>query len=200
MSRSSDHASTGTPATAPAARAQAAAWTIDPAHTLAEFKVRHMMVSNVKGAFEKVSGSGFWDGRDLATAWVDVTIDAASINTREPQRDAHLRSADFLDVEKFPTLTFKSAKIGPAGPGLATMAGDLTIHGVTKSVTLHVTGPTPIITDPYGFRRVGASATTTINRKDFGLLWNQTLDAGGVVVGDEVTITIEVEMVKKAGA
>jgi polyisoprenoid-binding protein YceI len=184
---------------APAA-AQSTTWTIDSAHSLAEFTVRHMMVSNVKGAFAKMTGTANWDGRNLGTASVNVVIDAASVDTREPKRDAHLRSADFFDVEKFPTLTFKSAAIEAAGPGKARMTGDLTIRGVTKTVTFDVTGPTPEIKDQGGNSRIGASATTIINRKDFGLVWNRALDAGGVVVGDEVRISIEVELIRKAGA
>jgi polyisoprenoid-binding protein YceI len=184
---------------APAA-AQSTTWTVDSAHSVAEFSVRHMMVSNVKGAFARLTGTANWDGKNLATASVEVVIDAASIDTREPKRDAHLRSADFFDVEKFPTLSFKSTKIEAAGPGKAKMTGDLMIRGVTKSMTFDVTGPTPEIKDPGGNTRVGASAAATINRKDFGLVWNRALDAGGVVVSDEVTISIEVELVRKAGA
>ena len=185
---------------AASASAQSATWTIDSSHSIAEFTVRHMMVSNVRGAFGKVTGTANWDGKNLATASVDVVIDAASIDTREPKRDAHLKSADFFDVEKFPTLTFKSTKVEATGAGRAKMTGELTIRGVTKIVVLAVTGPTPEVKDPGGSLRMGASATTAINRKDFGVLWNSSLDAGGVVVGDEVKITIEVELVKKAGA
>jgi polyisoprenoid-binding protein YceI len=185
---------------AASAGAQSTTWTIDSSHSIAEFTVRHMMVSNVRGAFGKVTGTANWDGKNLATASVDVVIDAASIDTREPKRDAHLKSADFFDVEKFPTLTFKSTKVEAAGAGRAKMTGDLTIRGVTKTVVLDVTGPTPEVKDQGGNSRLGASATTTINRRDFGVLWNRSLDAGGVVVGDEVKITIEVELVKKAGA
>ena len=186
-------------ATEPAA-ARPTTWTVDSVHSLAEFSVRHMMVSNVKGAFSKITGTASWDGKNIETASVEVVIDAASIDTREPQRNAHLRSADFFDVEKFPTLAFKSTRVIAAGPGRAKMTGDLTIHGVTRPVTLDVTGPTPVIIDPYGNVRVGASATATVNRKDFGLVWNQTLDAGGVVVGDEVRISLEVELTRTAGA
>jgi polyisoprenoid-binding protein YceI len=187
-------------ASAPAA-AQQATWTIDSAHTAAQFSVRHMMVSNVRGEFTKTTGTVKWDGRDFSTAVVEATIDAASINTREPQRDTHLKSPDFFDVAKFPTLTFQSTKVTPAGPGKMLMAGNLTMHGVTRPVVFAVEGPTPAITDPYGNRRVGASATATISRKDFGLLWNAALEAGGVVVGDEVTITLDAELtLAKAGA
>jgi polyisoprenoid-binding protein YceI len=173
-------------------------WKIDTAHSAAQFSVRHMMVSNVRGQFNTTTGSVTWDGKDLSSAVVDVTIDATSIDTREPKRDAHLKSPDFFDVAKYPTLTFKSTKVEPSGQGRLRITGNLTIHGVTRSVVLEVTGPTPVIKDPYGMLRAGASATTTINRKDFGLLWNANLDAGGVVVGDEVSITIDLELTSKA--
>ncbi len=197
MHRSLVFAAAAVASSATSAGAQPAAWTIDSAHTTAEFSVRHMMVSNVKGTFGSISGTANWDGKNLSTASVEVVIDAASINTREPKRDAHLKSADFFDVEKFPALTFKSTKIEAAGVGQAKMTGDLTIRGVTRSVVLDVTGPTPEVKDLSGGVRLGASATTTINRKDFGLLWNRALEAGGVLVGDEVKITIEVELIKK---
>jgi polyisoprenoid-binding protein YceI len=140
-----------------------------------------------------------WDGKDFGTASVDVVIDAASIDTREPRRDDHLRSADFFDVAKFPTLAFKSTRIELAGDGKLRMTGDLTIRGVTRPVTFEVTGPTPAIKDIAGNSRVGASATTTINRKDFGLVWNRALDSGGVVVSDEVAITVDLEMTRRPG-
>ena len=184
---------------APAA-AQSHTWTIDTAHSLAEFSVRHMMVSNVKGTFGRVSGTATWDGRNLSAASVDVVIDAASIDTRVAQRDTHLKSADFFDVERFPTLTFKSTKVESAGPGKAVITGDLTIRGVTRSVTLDVIGPAPEVKGPDGSIRIGASATASINRRDFGLVWNRVLDGGGVLVGDQVAITIEVELVRKSGA
>jgi polyisoprenoid-binding protein YceI len=173
-------------------------WQIDPAHSAAQFSVRHMMVSTIRGTFEKMSGTVLWDGKDFTTASVEVAIETASITTREPKRDAHLKSADFFDAEKFPMLSFKSAKIEPAGPGKAKMTGDLTIRGVARPVVFEVEGPTPQIKDPYGFVRAGATATTRINRQDFGVSWNALLDAGGVVVGDEVTITIDIEIMRKA--
>lgn len=182
------------------AAAQPVSWQVDSSHTAAQFSVRHMMVSNVRGEFTKTSGTVQWDGKDFSTAVVDVTIDATTISTREPRRDAHLRSADFFDVEKYPTITFRSTKVEAAGPGKLRMTGHLAIHGVTKVVVLDVTGPTPVVKDPSGTARVGASATATINRKDFGLLWNAALDGGGVVVGDEVNITIDIECVAKAAA
>lgn len=184
-------------AASPAVAQQPGGWQIDPAHSNTQFAVRHMMVSTVRGQFTKLSGTVNWDGKDFSTASVEVVVDAASVDTREPKRDAHLRSADFFDVEKFPTLSFKSTRLEAAGNGRLRMAGDLTIHGVTRPVVFDVTGPTPPITDPGGSQRVGASATTTVNRKDFGLLWNKALDAGGVLVSDEVAITVDLEMFKR---
>lgn len=180
------------------ALAQTSHWDIDPAHSVVGFSVRHMMVSNVRGEFTKLSGALEGIGSDVATAKINVTIDAASVSTREPKRDAHLMSPDFFDVAKFPTLTFVSKKVAHAGEGKLKITGDLTIHGVTKEVVLDVEGPTAEMKDPWGGTRVGAHATTTINRKDFGLLWNKTLEAGGVLVGEDVTISIDVELVKKA--
>jgi polyisoprenoid-binding protein YceI len=180
------------------ALAQPATWTIDSAHSSAQFSVRHMMVSNVRGEFTATKGTVRWDGKDLSTAVVEATIDAASIDTREPKRDAHLRSPDFFDVEKFPTLTFKSTKVEPAGAGKLRMAGDLTMHGVTRQVVFDLDGPTPAIKDNRGNQRAGASATATISRRDFGLVWNSTLETGGVVVGDEVKITLDVELMLPA--
>lgn len=177
--------------------AQVPAWQIDSAHSAAQFAVRHMMVSTVRGQFNKLSGSVNWDGKTFGAASVEIVIDAASIDTREPKRDDHLRSADFFDVSKFPTITFKSSRIEPAGEGRLKMSGDMTIRGVTRPVVFEVSGPTAAIKDMSGASRVGASATTTISRKDFGLLWNRTLDAGGVVVGDEVAVTVDIEMVSR---
>jgi len=173
-----------------------AAWNIDPAHTHAEFKVRHMMVSNVKGHFAKLQGSLILDENNLTNSKVEATIDAASIETREPQRDAHLRSADFLDAARFPTLTFNSTNVIRRGEGELAVEGDLTIHGVTRRVVFNVEGPTPALKDPWGNTRIGVSATTKINRKEFGLTWNAVLESGGIVVGEEVAITLEVEFVK----
>jgi len=174
-----------------------ARYDIDPQHTAAMFKVRHLMISNVKGEFTKVSGSVTFDPTHEMSS-VDITIDANSINTREPDRDAHLKSADFLDVAKFPTITFRSKKVKPSGKDEYDVTGDLTIHGVTREVTLKVDSVTPEAKDPWGFFRRGASASTTINRKDFGLHWNMALETGGVVVGEDVHITIDAEFARKA--
>jgi polyisoprenoid-binding protein YceI len=171
-------------------------WNIDPAHTMAEFKVKHMMIANVKGYFSKVSGVLTLDETALKNSHVEATIEAASIETRDGQRDAHLKSADFFDVEKFPTLQFKSTSIGLVRDGELAVEGDLTIRGVTHKVHFAVEGPTPPTKDPWGKTRVAVSATTKISRKDFGLTWNAALESGGILVGDEVTITLEAEFVK----
>jgi len=175
----------------------AASWEFDPAHTGVHFKVRHLMISSVRGEFEKVSGKIVYDEADVTKSSADITIDAASVNTRVTKRDEDLRSPNFLDVAKYPTIAFKSKRVDKAGNGLLKMTGDLTIRGVTKEVVLTVEGPTPVIKDPGGNSRVGGQATTKINRKDFGLIWNKPLETGGVVVGDEVEITIDVEILKK---
>jgi polyisoprenoid-binding protein YceI len=171
-------------------------WNIDPAHSLAEFKVKHMMIAHVKGHFSKVTGVLVHDESDRTKSRVEATIEAASIETRELQRDTHLKSADFLHVEKFPTLSFKSTDIKVAGDGELKVQGDLTIRGVTRNVTFTVEGPTPPTKDPWGNTRIGISATTKINRKDFGLTWNAALETGGILVGDEVTITLDVEFIR----
>ena len=171
-------------------------WNIDPVHSVAEFKVKHMMISNVKGQFTSVKGVLVLDETDLTKSHVEASVEAASINTRDAQRDAHLKSADFFDVEKFPSLSFKSTRISRVGDKELTVAGDLTIHGVTRNVTFTVEGPTPPAKDPWGNIRLGLSATTKINRKDFGLTWNTALETGGLLVGDEVTITLDLQFVK----
>jgi polyisoprenoid-binding protein YceI len=175
----------------------ASTWSIDPDHSNIGFKVRHLMVSNVKGNFDKHSGTVEINDKDITKSKVEVTIDTNSINTNVQKRDEHLRSADFFDVAKFPTMTFVSKKVTKAGKDKLKVTGDLTLHGVTKEVVLAVDGPTKESKDPWGNIRKGATATTTINRKDFGLTWNKALETGGVVVGDEVVITLEIEMIKK---
>jgi polyisoprenoid-binding protein YceI len=175
----------------------AAPWEFDPAHTGVQFKVRHLMISSVRGEFEKVTGKIVYDEADVTKSSADITIDTASINTRVAKRDEHLRSPDFLDVAKYPTITFSSKRVEKAGDGTLKMTGDLTLHGVTKEVVLSVEGPTPAVKDPGGNLRVGGQATTRIDRRDFGLTWNKTIDGGGVVVGDEVEITIDVEIYRK---
>jgi polyisoprenoid-binding protein YceI len=171
-------------------------WNIDPAHSVAEFKVKHMMISNVKGQFAKVTGVLTLDESVLANSKVQAVIEAGSIETRDAQRDAHLKSPDFLDAEKFPTLSFKSTRVSLVQDGELAIEGDLTIRGVTRKVVFAVEGPTPPAKDPWGNTRVAVAATTKINRKDFGLTWNTALETGGILVGDEVTITLDVQFVK----
>jgi polyisoprenoid-binding protein YceI len=183
-------------ATRSQAKAGAGTFTLDAAHSHVGFAVRHMMISNVRGEFTKLEGTVNYDpSRPEATA-VSVTIDAASVSTREERRDQHLKSPDFFDVEAYPHLTFvsKSAKAGPNGLELL---GSLTIHGTTRDVTLAVSDVTPEHNDPYGNRRIGASARTKIRRSDFGMRWNAALEAGGVLVGDEVSIELEVELIRQ---
>jgi polyisoprenoid-binding protein YceI len=175
------------------AMAQAVQYEIDPVHSSAQFSVRHLMISNVRGQFEKVAGTVVYDPKNPQASSVEATIDATSINTHEPRRDDDLKSSNFFDVAKFPTLTFKSTKVEPAGEGKLRVTGDLTLHGVTKEVVLDVEGPSPEVTMGPSIRS-GASATTRINRRDFGLMWNRVLEGGGAVVGDEVKITLEIEM------
>ena len=175
-------------------------WQIDPNHSSAQFAVRHLAISTVRGAFTKVNGTVQLDDKDISKSSVDVTIDAASVDTRVPDRDKDLRSDHFFDVEKYPTLTFKSTKVEQVGPGKLKVTGDLTIHGVTKPVVLDVEGPTAPVKDPWGNQRVAVNATTKINRQDFNVKWNATMDGGGLVVGDDVAITIDAEMIQKAAS
>jgi polyisoprenoid-binding protein YceI len=177
-------------------QAATSTWNIDPVHSVAEFKVKHMMISHVKGQFTGVKGVLTHSESDPTKSHVEATIDAASITTRDPQRDEHLKSADFLDVAKFPVLTFKSTGITRKGDGELAVAADLTIHGITRNVVFNVEGPTAPGKDPWGNTRIGLSATTKINRKDFGLHWNAPLETGGILVGEEVTITLDVQFVK----
>jgi len=170
---------------------------IDAKHAGAHFKVRHMMISWVSGEFSHVTGSVAFDPMNLAESHVEAAIDAATVSTREPQRDRHLKSADFLDVGRYPALTFRSTKIVPVGEQSYNVDGDLTIRGVTRDVTLRVGSVTPEIKDPDGFLRRGAHAAARIERRDFGLIWNAVLESGGFVVGDEVEITIDVELIRQ---
>jgi polyisoprenoid-binding protein YceI len=179
------------------AMAHAAVWKIDPSHASVEFRVRHLMVACVKGSFPDVTGTVDFDEADLSKAHVTVTIGTASVDTNNAKRDEHLRSADFLDTANFPAMTFVSKKIVAEGGQLREVIGDLTIRGTSREVILAVAEMTPAIKDPWGNTRRGATATTTINRKDFGLTWNKALETGGVVVGDEVKIAIDIELVKQ---
>ena len=170
---------------------------IDGSHSKAGFAVKHLMVSTVRGDFSKVSGTIVYDEKNPAATKVNASIDVTAVNTNEPKRDEHLKSPDFFDVAKFPTITFVSKSAKKTADGIA-VTGDLTIHGVTKEVVLNVDGPTAEVKDPWGNVRRGATATTKINRKDFGLTWNKALETGGVMVSEEVSITVDVEGVKAA--
>jgi len=180
--------------------AQAVTFEIDPVHTTVQFSVRHMMVSNVRGTFDKVSGTVNLDAADPTKSTVEATIDVNSINTREPKRDTHLKSPDFFDAAKYPTITFKSKSVTKVGDGKYQATGDLTIHGVTKEAVLDIEGSPKPITDPMGNLKVGGTVHTKINRKDFGMTWSKSLDGGGVMVGDDVDITIDVELAQKKSA
>lgn len=175
-------------------------WAIDPAHSTAQFTVRHMMINNVRGEFGKVTGMLVLDAKDITKSSVEATIDAATVNTRNESRDNDLRSPNFFEVAKYPTLTFKSSKVEQIAPGKLKVTGDLTMHGVTRAVVLDVEGPSPEIKDPWGSTRIGVSASTRINRKDWGLTYNKVLETGGALVGEEVAITLDLEFVKKAPA
>jgi polyisoprenoid-binding protein YceI len=172
-------------------------WNIDPAHSAAQFQVRHLMISNVRGEFGKMSGVVSFDGKDYSSIKAEAVIDVTSINTREKKRDDHLRSPDFFDAAKYPTITFRSKRVESIKDGSFNLVGDLTIHGVTREVTLAVEA-TPSIKGMSGERRIGAHATARLNRQDFGVKWNSTLDGGGVVVGDEVQITLDLELIQAA--
>lgn len=179
------------------ARAEPAVWQIDSSHTSVQFAVRHLMVSTVRGTFGKVSGVARFDPADPTGATLEATIDATSIDTRDAKRDAHLKDTDFLDVSRFPTITFKSKSVRKIDDTHYELLGDLTLHGVTKPVTLQVEGsPTPIA-DPFGKARVGGVATTKIDRQDFGVAYSKSLDNGGLVVGNEIEITIDVELTQQ---
>ncbi|HYC32851.1 MAG TPA: YceI family protein [Gemmatimonadales bacterium] len=175
-----------------------ARWDIDAAHSGIHFSVRHMMIANVRGEFGRVTGSADLDPRDLSRSAVRATIDASSINTREPQRDAHLRSADFLDTANHPTIEFRSTRVERTGADRLAITGELTIRGVTREVTLAVETDGVEHRDPFGNLRRGATATTSLNRTDFGLTWNAALEVGGVLVGEEVKVTIDVQLLQAA--
>lgn len=175
-------------------------WQIDPQHSSAQFAVRHLGLSTVRGAFSKLSGAMVRDDQDITNSSVEVTIDVNTVDTREPDRDKDLRSERFFDVAHFPTMSFKSKKVEQVAPGKLRVTGDLTIRGTTREVTLDVDGPTAPVKDPWGNQRLAATATTKINRQDYGVKWNAKLDNGGVVVGDEVNITLDVEMIQKPAA
>jgi polyisoprenoid-binding protein YceI len=172
-------------------------WKLDPAHSQAEFKVKHMMISNVKGSFNGLSGTLTEHATDKTLSTIEASIDVNSIVTGDAQRDAHLKSADFFDAAQFPTMTFRSSKVQPNGDGGYSVVGDLTLHGQTRQQTFIVEGPTAPGKDPWGNTRIGLSATTKINRKDYGLSWNAALETGGILVGDDVNITIEAQFIRQ---
>jgi len=169
---------------------------IDPAHSSAHFVVRHLMITNVRGAFSGVTGTVVWDSANPSQSTIDAVIDATTLSTQDAARDGHVKSADFLDVAQYPTIEFKSSSVAPASDGELTVKGDLTLHGVTKPVTLKVEGPTPESKDPYGNTRIGASGTTKIKRSDFGIVWNSPLETGGVALSDELKIELELSLIK----
>jgi polyisoprenoid-binding protein YceI len=178
------------------ATAASSTWQLDPMHTAAQFSVKHLAISTVRGGFSNVKGTVLFDDADINKSSVDVTIDVSTVDTRTPDRDKDLKSDKFFDVAHYPTMTFKSTKVEQAGANKLKITGDLTIRGTTKSVVLDVDGPTAPVKDPWGNQRSAITATTKINRQDFGVKWNATMDNGGVVVGDEVSITIDAEMVQ----
>lgn len=182
---------------AASAPALASTWEIDPMHTGAQFAVKHLVISTVRGKLGKVSGVVNLDDTDLTKSSVQATIDATGIDTGEAKRDEHLRSAEFLDVAKYPTITFKSKKVEKVSDEKYKVTGDLTIRGVTKEVVLDVAGSPNPLKDPFGNTKLGGVAKTLINRKDFGVSWSQSLDGGGLVVGDDVDVTVDVELIKK---
>jgi len=173
---------------------------IDAAHSSAQFVVRHMMITNVRGSFGKLKGTVVWDPADPAQTSIDAEIDASTIHTRDEQRDGHLKSPDFFDVAQYPVITFRSKAVRSEGDGELSVTGDLTIHGITRQVVLKVEGPSGETKDPWGNVRIGVSAATKIKRSDFGLTWNAALETGGVLVGDEVKIELEVSMVRATEA
>ena len=173
-------------------------WKIDSAHSVVEFKVKHMMISNLKGQFTGVTGALSLDETDMTQSSVEATIDIASIHTGDAGRDAHVQEADFFHTEQFPTAQLKSTHVALKSDGELALTGDLTIKGVTRSVQFAVEGPSPAAKDPWGNTRIGLSATTKINRKDFGLTWNTALEAGGFLVGEDVSISLDLQFVKQA--
>ena len=172
-------------------------WKLDPAHSHAEFKVKHMMISNVKGSFSGLSGTLSEDANDKTLSTIEASIDVNSVSTGDSQRDAHLKSSDFFDAAQYGTMTFRSTNVQPNGDGGYNVTGDLAIHGQTRQQIFVVEGPTAPGKDPWGNTRIGLSASTKINRKDYGLSWNAALETGGILVGDDVNITIEAQFIKQ---
>ena len=169
---------------------------IDPAHSSAQFTVRHMMITNVRGAFSGIQGNVTYDPESVQSTAMSVEIDASTVNTQDAQRDAHLKSAEFLDVARFPTISFHSKKVTVVDGSKVSVTGDLTIHRITKPVVLEADRPSAEAKDPWGNLRMGASATTRIKRSDFGLSWNQALETGGLLVGDELNLALDVSLIR----
>ena len=178
------------------AAAQAATWRIDPSHSSAQFSVRHMMISTVRGQFAGVNGTLVYDPKNPTASTVEATIDVTTVNTGQAKRDADLKSAEFFDSQRYPEMKFKSKSVEVVGPGQLKVTGDLTINAITRQVVLDVDGPTPPIKDTQGREKIGVSATTKISRKDFGILYNPVMESGGVAVSDEVSIVVEAELFK----
>ncbi len=183
-------------ATTTSTSAATTTWKLDPAHSHAEFKVKHMMISNVKGTFSGLTGDLTEHLTDATLSFIEASVDVATVNTGDAQRDGHLKSADFFDVEKYPTMYLQVHQVNPDGDGEYKVTGDFTLHGVTKQVTFNVEGPSAPAKDPWGNTRIGLTATTKINRKDYGLNWNAALETGGILVGEDVHITLEAEFIK----
>ena len=179
-----------------AIHSQPVSWRIDPLHSSAQFSVRHMMISTVRGQFGGVKGAILYDSQNPKNSSVQATIDCTTVNTGEPKRDSDLKTAEFFDVQKYPVMTFKSTRVEGAGAGKLRVTGDLTINAITKEVVLQIEGPTAPIKDTQGREKVGVSGTTTISRKSFGILYNPVMEAGGVAVSDEVAIVLEIELIK----
>lgn len=185
---------------AAAAGAQETAWHIDTLHSGAHFSVRHMMISTVRGEFGGVNGSVVWDAKNPARTIIDATIDCTTINTGTAKRDEELKGPEFFDIKKYPTMKFRSTKVEPAGSSLLKVTGNLTINAITKPVVLNVEGPTSSVRDSRGREKIGASATGKINRKEFGIIWNELMDSGGFALADEVSISLDIELIKNEPA
>jgi polyisoprenoid-binding protein YceI len=183
-------------ALAPVLRAQPGSWHIDPLHSLAEFSVKHMMISTVRGQFGGVKGNIVYDPKHPAASTVEATIDCSTVNTGEPKRDADLRSAEFFDIQRYPTMKFKSTHVEAAGPGKLLVTGNLTINAVTRPVVLIVDGPNGPVIDTNGREKLGLNATTKVSRKAFGILYNPVMETGGVAVSDEVSINLDIELIR----
>jgi polyisoprenoid-binding protein YceI len=181
---------------APLACAQAALWQIDTLHSSAQFSVKHLMISTVRGQFGGIKGTVLYDPKNPAASVVDVTIDCTTLNTGEPKRDSDLKGPQFFDIKRYPTMTFKSKSVDVTGPGKMRVSGDLTINATTRPVVLDFEGPTGPVRDNQGREKLGASGVTKISRKDFGILYNPIMETGGVAVSDEVSIALEVELIR----